>query len=141
VPEHDVGVGLLGRKVRAGDGSVALLAIGRLVVPATKAAAALAEQGIDVTVWDVRCCAPLDPAMIADAAAHGAVVTCEDGVREGGIGMSIADAVHALDPSVTVTPLGIPTRFIPQGKVNQLLSGLGLDADGIAASVRRAVGR
>ncbi len=59
VPEHDVGVGLLGRKVCDGDGSVCLLAIGRLLVPATKAAAALAEQSIDVTVWDVRCvCAP-----------------------------------------------------------------------------------
>jgi len=127
--------------MRPGDGSVCLLAIGRLVVPAVKAAAQLATQGVDVTVWDVRCCAPLDPAMIADAAAHGVVVTCEDGVRDGGVGMSIADAIHALDPSVGVTPLGLPARFIPQGKVNQLLSGLGLDADGIAAAVRRCLDR
>ncbi|MFT3852898.1 MAG: 1-deoxy-D-xylulose-5-phosphate synthase [Ilumatobacteraceae bacterium] len=141
VAEHDVGVGLLGRRIRAGDGSVALLAIGRLVVPAMKAAAALEAQGIETTVWDVRCCAPLDPAMIADAAAHGAVVTCEDGVRDGGIGMSIADAVHAVDDAVPVTALGLPTRFIPQGKVNQILAGLGLDADGLAAAVRTAAGR
>src|SRR6478752_7401033 len=108
VTEHEVGIGLLGRQIRAGDGSVCVLAIGRLVATATKAVATLAEQGIDATLWDVRCCAPLDPAMIADAAAHGAVVTCEDGVRDGGIGMSIVDAVHAIDPAVAVTALGIP---------------------------------
>ncbi len=37
------------------------------------------SRGIDVTVWDARCCAPLDPAMLADAARHRAVVTVEDG--------------------------------------------------------------
>jgi 1-deoxy-D-xylulose-5-phosphate synthase len=141
VAEHEVGVGLRGRKVRAGDGSVCLLAIGRLVVPAIKAAATLEAQGIEVTVWDVRCCAPLDEEMIADAAAHAAVVTCEDGVREGGIGMIIADQVRALAPTVGVTTLGVPTRFVPQGKVNHILGALGLDADGLTAAVRAAAGR
>jgi 1-deoxy-D-xylulose-5-phosphate synthase len=141
VAEHEVGVGLLARRLREGDGSVCVLAIGRLVTAAVKAAAVLAEQGIEATVWDVRCCAPLDPAMIADAARHGAVVTCEDGVRDGGIGMTIADEVHALSPTVVVNALGLPTRFIPQGKVYHILSALGLDADGLVAAVRGAVDR
>ena len=37
-------------------------------------------DGIEVSVWDARSCAPLDPAMIADAAAHPVVVTVEDGI-------------------------------------------------------------
>ena len=45
VAEHEVGVGLLGRKLRDGDGSVCVLAIGRLVAPAAKAAAALGRAG------------------------------------------------------------------------------------------------
>ena len=98
VAEHEVGIGLLARQLRTGDGSVCVLAIGKLVAAATKAADALAEQGIDATVWDVRCCAPLDEAMIADAARHGAVITCEDGVRDGGIGMTIADRVACAGP-------------------------------------------
>ena len=141
VGEHDVGVGLLGRKVRQGDGSVCVLAIGKLVVPAIKAADALAAQGISATVWDVRCCAPLDPEMIADAAAHGAVVTAEDGVRDGGIGAAIADAVHTAAPGLRVDFLGLPTRFISQGKPEHILAQLGLDADGLAAAVRTAAGR
>ena len=75
--------------------------------------------------------------MIADAAAHRSVVTCEDGIRDGGIGMTIADQLHELAPDVGVDVLGLPGRFIPQGKPDRILAQLGLDADGIAAAVRR----
>ena len=77
--------------------------------PPTRSCAA----GVDVTVWDVRCCAPLDTDMLADAARHRAVVTCEDGVRDGGIGMAIEDRLGAIDPAVPVEVLGTPTRFLP----------------------------
>jgi 1-deoxy-D-xylulose-5-phosphate synthase len=127
VGEHEVGSGTKARKVRAGSGSVAILAIGKMVPIAEKAAARLAETGVDATIWDVRCCAPLDPEMIADAARHGAVLTAEDGIRDGGIGMTIAEQVHAIR---------IPAKFIPQGDAAKIFTALGLDADGIAAAVR-----
>ena len=139
VGEHEVGSGVQARRLREGDGRVAVLAVGKLVGAAEKAAAALAADGIEATVWDVRCCAPLDPAMIADAARHGAVVTCEDGIRDGGIGMTIADQVHALAPAVPVEVLGVPTVFIPQAKPDRILASMGLDADGIEAAVRAAL--
>ncbi len=136
VGEHEVGSGTKARKVRAGSGSVAILAIGKMVPIAEKAAARLAETGVDATIWDVRCCAPLDPEMIADAASHGAVLTAEDGIRDGGIGMTIADQVHAIRSDVPVRNLGIPAKFIPQGDAAKIFTALGLDADGVAAAVR-----
>jgi len=136
VSEHEVGSGLLARQLHKGDGSVAILAIGKMVADAQKAAEALAASGIDATVWDVRSCAPLDPAMIADAARHRAVVTVEDGIRDGGIGMTIADQVRAITPTVPVQPMGLPTRFIQQGSAERILAQLGLDGDGIAAAAR-----
>ena len=136
VPEQEVGVGLHARKARSGDGSLAILAIGKLVAEAEHAAETLAASGIEVTVWDVRSCIPLDPDMIADAAAHGAVITAEDGVREGGIGMSIADQVRAVTPTVPVQVLGIPSKFLPQGSAEKILAQLGLDADGIESAAR-----
>ena len=141
VGEHEVGVGLQARRMREGDGSVCILAVGKLVGNAEKAAETLAADGIDVTLWDVRSCAPLDDRMIADAARHGVVVTCEDGIRDGGIGMTIADRVHELAATVPVHVLGVPTKFIPQAKPDRILAQLGLDADGIAATVRTAAGR
>ena len=137
VPEHEVGVGLQARRLQRGDGSVCILAIGKLVTFARQAVDHLAERGVDATLWDVRSCAPLDQTMIADAAEHRLVVTCEDGIRDGGIGMTIADQVHEIANHVVVEVLGLPTRFIPQGKPDRILAQLGLDADGIVATVRR----
>jgi 1-deoxy-D-xylulose-5-phosphate synthase len=140
VTEHEVGVGLHARQVRKGDGSLAVLAIGKMVVEAQHAADALAAQGVDVTLWDVRSCAPLDPDMIADAAAHRFVITCEDGVRDGGIGMTIADQVHEVSATVPVHVMGIPAKFLPQGSADKILARLGLDADGIAAAATTLLG-
>ena len=76
--------------------------------------------------------------MIADAATHRAVVTAEDAIREGGIGMAIADRVGAVAPAVPVEVLGLPTRFLPHAdRPEEILGRLGLDADGIHAAVRR----
>jgi len=138
VSEHEVGSGLAARRVVEGDGSVAILAVGKMLVEAVRAAERLSEAGTPATVWDVRSCRPLDPAMIADAARHQLVVTCEDGIRDGGIGMSIAEAVHEVRHDVPVRVLGLPDRFIQQGAADRLLATLGLDADGIVAAARRA---
>jgi len=136
VGEHEVGTGLSARKVRNGaDGCV--IAIGKMLDTAEKAAEQLAEAGIQVTVWDARSCAPLDPMMIADAADHDRVVTIEDGIRDGGIGMTITDEVCAIDPTTRVDVLGLPTKFIPHDPKSQAIHArLGLDADSIATRFR-----
>jgi 1-deoxy-D-xylulose-5-phosphate synthase len=139
VGEHEVGTGIRARRTREGDGRVCILAVGKMVGAAEKAADKLAESGIDATIWDVRCCAPLDRDMIADAARHGAVLTVEDGIRDGGIGSTMADQIHEITATVPVTILGVPTKFIPQAKPDKILAAMGLDADGIAASVRTLV--
>ena len=136
VGEHEVGVGLLAREMRVGTGGICILAIGKTVAAAEKATETLAASGVSVSLWDVRSCAPLDPAMIAAAATHDTVVTVEDGIRDGGIGMTIADQIHTIHPQLRVEVLGIPTRFIPQGKPDRIHALLGLDADGIVATVR-----
>jgi 1-deoxy-D-xylulose-5-phosphate synthase len=139
VLDDEVGSGLSGRKVRAGR-DVCILAVGKMLAPARRAAEALASEGVDATVWDVRVVKPLDEEMLADAAAHGHVITVEDGYREGGAGSAIADRLYAAPgdgPSVTV--LGVPVRFIPHGKPDDILASIGLDAEGIAATVRAAL--
>ena len=134
VGENEVGSGLEALRLRGGSGQVAILAVGKMVAAAHKAAESLVERGVDATLWDVRSCVPLDPRMLDDAARHGRVVTVEDGVRDGGIGSMIATEI-ASRSNTHVTILGVPTKFLPQSKPDRLLSQLGLDADGIASSV------
>jgi 1-deoxy-D-xylulose-5-phosphate synthase len=138
-----VGTGLRARRAREGDGSLAILAVGKLLAAAEEAADVLAAEGVSATVWDVRVCKPLDGEMLADAARHGVVVTAEDGIREGGVGSAIAEALAEGGPvegAPRVLVLGTPVEFLPHGKPDAILAQLGLDGAGIAATARRALG-
>jgi 1-deoxy-D-xylulose-5-phosphate synthase len=135
VDDTEVGSGLDARMARRGD-DLCILAVGRMLEYALRAADELAADGIEATVWDARSCAPLDPAMIADAATHPAVITVEDGIRLGGIGMTMFDEIGDIDPAVPVKVLGVPTRFLPHGEPKQILSQLGLDGPGMADTAR-----
>ena len=148
VDENDIGSGLQARKLVAGATKrVCILAIGKLVGAALEAAETLKTNNVDVTVWDVRSCAPLDPAMIADAMQHDVVVTAEDGIRDGGIGMTIENTINDMSLSTTsathkrpiVQVLGVPTKFVATAKPQVILHQMGLDAEGIVAQVLRAL--
>jgi 1-deoxy-D-xylulose-5-phosphate synthase len=145
-PDRCVGVGegLRARRLREGDGSVCVLAVGKLVGAALDAADLLAAQGIDASVYDVRVVAPPDPEMIASALSHRVVVTVEDGFRHGGAGEFLLGAIAtaASESGVGSPPgrvLGVPRVFVAHGKPDGLLKELGLDGVGIAESVRRAI--
>jgi 1-deoxy-D-xylulose-5-phosphate synthase len=146
-PRHvgpdDVAGGLDARQLRCGDGSVCLLGVGKAVAACLDAADELAAEGIDATVWDVRVVSPPDATMLADAARHALVLTAEDGVRHGGAGAFLVDAIAAQTESAGVPLpsariLGIPRQYLAQGKADEILASLGLDGAGIAESVRRA---
>ncbi len=136
-PPDQVGSGLSGRLICRGE-DVCLLGVGKMVEAVEEAARLLNQQGVSATVWDVRVVKPLDAAMIADAAAHPLVVTVEDGVRQGGAGAGVADAIAGLvegRPSPPVVVLGVPDRYIAQASPTSILAAIGLDGPGIAASV------
>jgi len=142
VDPDDVGSGLEARRLRAGDGTVCLLGVGKAVGSCLSAADELASGGIDATVWDVRVVSPADVAMLEDAAQHRLVVTVEDGVRHGGAGAFLIDAMSAQVESVGLAQpatrvLGVPRQFLAQGKADDILASIGLDGAGIAESVRR----
>jgi 1-deoxy-D-xylulose-5-phosphate synthase len=143
VPADQIGSGLQARKVLGGD-DVCILAVGKLVEAAQDAAAELQSVGITAAVWDVRVVKPLDIEMLRAAAAAPLVVTVEDGVRVGGAGSAITDAIANLEEtreSPPVLTLGTPDAFIPQAKPSRIHAELGLDGHGIAASIRKALGR
>jgi 1-deoxy-D-xylulose-5-phosphate synthase len=145
VGEDEIGHGLSARKVRGGD-DLAIVGVGKMLAAAEQAADALASEGLSVTVWDPRVVKPLDGAMLDDLLRFDRVLTAEDGYAEGGIGAQIASAL--VDEAITagtrapmVRALGVPVRFIPQAKPDDILSNLGLDGPGLAAEARRLLGR
>jgi 1-deoxy-D-xylulose-5-phosphate synthase len=131
VDADDVGSGLTARRLRQGDGRLAILAVGKMVAASLTAADRLAERGIEASIWDVRACTPLDVDMIREASRHERVIAIEDGIGDGGVGSTMATAIHAIDPTCRVDILGVPTKFIPHAKPDRVLAQIGLDADGI----------
>ena len=139
--DDKTGDGLRAREVVRGDGSLCVLAVGKMAPNAYKALELLGEEGLKVTLYDVRVLPP-DPDMIDDALGHERVVTIEDGTRHGGAGSLMVSALRnraqELDrPFPTTRILGVPRAFLEHDHPDALLAELGLDADGLSGAFLR----
>lgn len=121
----------------------AVLALGPAVYDALKAAEALAEEGISVTVVDMIWLKPLDTGMLRDILALGCpIITVEDGTVEGGLGGAVAEwlAENSIVP-FTLRRMGIGDMFVTHGTVAQLKHLCGYDAEGIAVAVKETLSK
>lgn len=123
-----------GRVLKQGSG-LTFLALGPLALPALEAA-----QGTPWAVVDARYAAPLDEAMVLDAAARGPIVTVEDGTVRGGFGSAVLELLAARGVLAKVRVLGMPgDRFVPHGEARTQRAQLGLDAAGLRAAAEALV--
>lgn len=58
----------------------------------------------------------------------------------GGAGSAVGECLNAQGLTMPLLQLGLPDEFIEHGDHAKLLAGLGLDAAGIEAAVRRRFG-
>jgi len=115
---------------------VALLAFGSMLTPALAAA----EQ-LDATVANMRFVKPLDRELVASLARdHALLVSIEENTLVGGAGAEVARCLAEQGVTTPLLRLGLPDRFTDHGDSVALLAQLGLDAPGIVASVRKALG-
>ncbi len=136
-----IGDGLRAREVVRGDGSLCVLAVGKMAPNALEALAAMDDMAAHVTLYDVRVLPP-DPAMIDDALEHHRIITVEDGTRHGGAGTLMVaaarDRAQVLGrPFPTTRILGVPRAYLEHHRPDKLLEELGLDAGGLAAAFSR----
>jgi len=129
-----------GERLSAGK-DVAIIAIGTTVYPALGAAALLEKDGIMVTVVNARFVKPLDRELILSVAREcGVMVTVEENALQGGFGSAVLELLSAERiTGLKVKRIGIPDRFIEHGTQAELREMLGLDAAGIAATVKKLV--
>ncbi|WP_277184684.1 1-deoxy-D-xylulose-5-phosphate synthase [Caballeronia sp. BR00000012568055] len=111
---------------------IAICAFGTMVAPSIAAA----EQ-LDLTVANMRFVKPVDADLLRElAATHDAIVTIEEGAIMGGAGSACVEALLASSIVKPVLQLGLPDTFIDHGDPAKLLASVGLDATGIARSIR-----
>ena len=132
-----------GRIVRQGS-KVALLSLGTRLAECLRAADQLASFGLPTTVADARFAKPLDTALIKQLAQnHEVLVTIEEG-SVGGFGSYVLHYLSdegLLDRGLKVRTKVLPDTFIDHGKPEVMYEAAGLAADGIVATVFKAVGR
>lgn len=112
---------------------VAIFALGSMVGASLEAAEILSVGKISSTVINARFVKPLDAAAFKSAVKSCKLVfAAEDGISRGGFGSALAEILDA-----PVIKIGLPDQFIPHGKRDLLLEKFGLDARGIAESVKK----
>ena len=140
-PLESVKVGT-GRKLRDGDGTVAILSIGPIGTEVEKAiddcsssAASHLSFGTP-THYDMRFLKPLDEDILHEVGRkYKKVITIEDGVRNGGLGSAVLEWMsdHGYHPEVV--RMGLPDEFVEHGTVTQLRHIVGLDAEAICKTI------
>ncbi len=121
-----------GEIIREGA-DVSIIAIGGTVLPATRAAEILAEQGISVEVINARYVKPLDEALILKSVKKtGAVVTVEEAMLAGGFGSAVLELLAREKLEMPADRLGLADRFYDHGSQNSLRRQAGIDAESIA---------
>jgi 1-deoxy-D-xylulose-5-phosphate synthase len=114
---------------------VLIVAVGAMAGVALEAAELLGAQGIGATVVDPRWVVPVSKSVVELAADHRLVVTIEDGVRVGGIGTRIRQALRAAEVDTALNELGLPDEFLEHATRNQILERVGLTAQSIARDI------
>ena len=117
--------------------TVAILAVGTMVLSALAAAEELAKDGIDVTVVNCRYLKPFDEVTLdAILAGHRMILTVEEGTVINGFGAFMAGVIARRDAGVRVSVHGVPDRIIHAASRKRQLAECGLDSAGIASRVR-----
>jgi 1-deoxy-D-xylulose-5-phosphate synthase len=128
-------IGTVDVLAESSSNDVLLVAVGAFGHLGVEVAARVAEQGYGVTVVDPRWVRPVPAELLSLAAEHRLVVTVEDGVRTGGVGDALAQAMRDAGIRVPLRDLGVPAAWHPHGTRAQILTDLGLTAQDVARDI------
>ena len=122
-----------------------IIAYGTLLGSCVRVAERLRSEGLDVGVINARFAKPVDTATVLRAVSQcGFVLLVEEAMLSGGFGSAVLETANDARLATThVRRLGLPDQFIEHAERQELLAGLGLDADGIyhqACALARSVG-
>jgi len=132
----------IGKAVVLNEGTdVSIFATGHLVWQAIEAAQKLEAEGISVDLINIHTIKPLDKeAVLRSVRKTGAVVTCEEHNRLGGLGESIAGLLASEYPARQAF-VAVNDVFGESGTGDELMHKYGLDAEGIYKAVKKVIGQ
>jgi 1-deoxy-D-xylulose-5-phosphate synthase len=133
----------IGRGELLRDGDDLLLAGFGPIVQRLRAVAdsLAADAGLSAAVINARWARPLDEALLAEhAAGKRLVVTAEESAALGGFGDGVLDALNRAGLHIPLLKVALADGFVHHGAVDDLRRQQRIDAPGILAQVREALG-
>ncbi|MCH7232940.1 1-deoxy-D-xylulose-5-phosphate synthase [Glycomyces sp. L485] len=127
--------------VESDGAELLIVACGSLAGIAVEAAGRLAEQGVGTVVVDPRWISPVPDALVKLAGQYRLVATVEDGMRTGGFGDALAQALRDSGDEVPLVDFAVARDWHPHGTRPELLADLGLTAEAIAERLEAEVAR
>ena len=125
-----------GQKLKDGK-DIAILSFGH---PGNFAATAIRDvrtEGINPAHYDMRFAKPIDEEMLHEVFTnYNKIITVEDGTVVGGFGSAVLEFMNAHGYKADVKIVGIPDRLVEHGTPKQLYEEIGIDANGIAETLR-----
>ena len=98
-----------------------------------------AEEGISVSHYDMIFLKPIDTEILKEVAEKNCpIITVEDGIKDGGLGSAVTEWLNDNGYDRKVTRIGVPDKFVPHGKVPELMKLCGMDEDAIYEAIVNA---
>ena len=132
----------LGKAVTVHEGTdLTIIACGSCVFQAFQAANFLENaDGLKIRVLDMHTIKPIDKEAIVKAVMDTRrIITVEDHNVLGGLGSAVAEVVVESGKGCAFKKLGVQDKFAPIGLHEDIMSELGIDANGIIAAVREVM--
>ncbi len=126
-----------GEQLKKGE-DMAVLTMGVMAYPVEKAIN-LVENETEKTIahYDMRFLKPIDEELLHEVAKkYDTIITVEDGTLKGALGDAVLEFLAENNYKKDVLKLGLPDEFIEHGQPKELYEKLGLDAKGIACSIK-----
>ena len=111
---------------------IALFALGSMVSTGEHVREKLKARGYSCTLVNARFVKPLDTDMVDRLCrSHKLIVTLEENVLRGGMGMCATRYIHEHHPEIHVIQVALPDAYVEHGNVSLLREMLGIDSDSV----------
>ena len=120
------------------ESGIALFALGSMVSTGEHVREKLKAKGHSCTLVNARFAKPMDTDMLDRLCRnHDLIVTMEENVLRGGLGMCATRYIHEHYPQVKVIQVALPDAYVEHGNVSLLREMLGIDSDSVIRRLER----
>jgi 1-deoxy-D-xylulose-5-phosphate synthase len=130
-----------GEKIRDGK-DIAILSLGTIGNNALIAAKELSEEGIEVSIYNMRFLKPMDTSLLEEVLnGFKNIITIEDGVEIGGFGSAVAE--YAIDKKYknNIYRIGLKDNFVEHGSIQELQKLCRLDPHSLVLKVKEIISK